>query len=163
MKIRLANKNDLPKMREIFDYGREIQLKTGNLNQWTEGYPSDELMLEDIEKNAAHVCLNDAGEIVAVLSVFTEPDPTYAKIDGAWLNDAPYATIHRIATSGSEKGAGQYCLQWVQNKFDNVRIDTHDDNKPMKYILKKLGFQYCGVIYLENGDPRNAYHYVKEN
>lgn len=161
MKIRLATSEDIPSMREIFDYGREVQLKTGNLQQWAPGYPEESLMLADIDKKAAHVCVNDEGKTIAVLSVFTEPDPTYAKIEGAWINDEPYATIHRIATNGEEKGIGQYCIQWVQDQFDNVRIDTHNDNEPMKYVLNKLGFEYCGIIYLEDGDARNAYHYKK--
>lgn len=114
-----------------------------------------------MEKGAAHVCESDQGEIMAVLSVFTEPDPTYYEIEGQWLNDEPYTTIHRIATSGVVKGVGQYCLQWVQERSENVRIDTHKDNAPMKYVLEKLGFAYCGVIYLDNGDPRDAYHYTK--
>lgn len=161
MKIRKATIEDLPKMREIFNYGRELQIQTGNPNQWEEGYPSKNLMMEDMEKGAAHVCESDQGEIMAVLSVFTEPDPTYYEIEGQWLNDEPYTTIHRIATSGVVKGVGQYCLQWVQERSENVRIDTHKDNAPMKYVLEKLGFAYCGVIYLDNGDPRDAYHYTK--
>lgn len=161
MQIRLATEKDIPQMREIFDYGREVQLKTGNLNQWAPGYPEKELMMADIEEEAAHVCLNYQGEMVAVLSIFTAPDPTYHEIDGAWLNDEPYATIHRIAANGVEKGIGQYCLKWVQDQFDNVRIDTHKDNAPMKYVLTKLGFEYCGVIYLEDGDARDAYHYAR--
>lgn len=161
MKIRKATIEDLPKMREIFNYGREIQIQTGNPNQWEEGYPSKKLIMEDMEKGAAHVCESDQGEIMAVLSVFTEPDPTYYEIEGQWLNDEPYTTIHRIATSGVVKGVGQYCLQWVQERSENVRIDTHKDNAPMKYVLEKLGFAYCGVIYLDNGDPRDAYHYTK--
>lgn len=161
MKIRKATIEDLPKMREIFNYGRKLQIQTGNLNQWEEGYPSKNLMMEDMEKGAAHVCESDQGEIMAVLSVFTEPDPTYYEIEGQWLNDEPYTTIHRIATSGVVKGVGQYCLQWVQERSENVRIDTHKDNAPMKYVLEKLGFAYCGVIYLDNGDPRDAYHYTK--
>lgn len=161
MKIRKATIEDLPKMREIFNYGRELQIQTGNPNQWEEGYPSKNLMMEDMEKGAAHVCESDQGEIMAVLSIFTEPDPTYYEIEGEWLNDEPYTTIHRIATSGVVKGVGQYCLQWVQERSENVRIDTHKDNAPMKYVLEKLGFAYCGVIYLDNGDPRDAYHYAK--
>lgn len=161
MQIRLATENDMPKMRDIFDYGREVQLKTGNLNQWALGYPEKELMVADIEEKAAHVCLNDQGEMVAVLSIFTAPDPTYYEIDGTWLNDEPYATVHRIATNGLEKGVGQYCLKWVQEKFDNVRIDTHKDNVPMKHVLTKLGFDYCGVIYLADCDARDAYHYAR--
>lgn len=161
MQIRLATEKDIPKMREIFDYGREVQLQTGNLKQWAPGYPEKELILADMDEKAAHVCINDQDEIVAVLSVFTAPDPTYSEIEGSWLNDAPYVTIHRIATNGKEKGVGQYCLKWVQNQSDNVRIDTHKDNQPMKHVLTKLGFEYCGVIYLADGDARDAYHYAR--
>lgn len=163
MKIRKATKEDIPAMREIFNYGREVQLKTGNLNQWEAGYPADEVILEDIRQKAAHVCMDDEGNIIGVLSVFTDPDPTYENIEGAWLNDKPYATIHRIATNGQVKGTGQYCIEWVQNQYDNVRIDTHENNEQMKYIVKKLGFEYCGVIYLANGDARNAYQFVRND
>lgn len=161
VQIRRATEADIPAMRKIFDYGRKLQLETGNLNQWAKGYPSRELMQEDILNKAAHVCLGDDEEMIGVFSLFTEPDPTYQEIEGAWLNNQPYATIHRIASSGVKKGVGQYCIQWVQKQFDNVRIDTHKDNQPMKYVLEKLGFVYCGVIYLENGDPRDAYQYSK--
>jgi hypothetical protein len=41
-----------------------------------------------------------------------------------------------------------------------IRIDTHRDNFIMKHILAKYGFTECGVIYLESGDPRDAYHYT---
>jgi Sortase and related acyltransferases len=118
MQIRKATKEDIPAMREIFNYGREVQLKTGNLNQWEAGYPADEVILEDIRQKAAHVCVDDKGNIIGVLSVFTDPDPTYKNIEGAWLNDKPYATIHRIATNGQVKGTGQYCIEWVQNQYD---------------------------------------------
>lgn len=161
MKIREARQEDIPKMREVFDYGRQIQLETGNLNQWAAGYPAEELIREDIAKGAAHICLNEEDEIVGVFSVFIEPDPTYAEIDGAWLNEEPYATIHRIAVNGKARGVGQYCIKWIQERFDNVRIDTHENNQPMIHVVNKLGFEYCGVIYLANGDPRNAYQFTR--
>src|SRR5690625_280736 len=163
MQIRKATKEDIPAMREIFNYVRDVQLKTGNLTQCEAGYPADEVILEDIRQKAAHVCVDDKGNIIGVLSVFTDPDPTYKNIEGAWLNDKPYATIHRIATNGQVKGTGQYCIEWVQNQYDNVRIDTHENNEQMKYIVKKLGFEYCGVIYLANGDARNAYQFVRND
>ena len=161
MEIRLATEKDILKMRAIFDYGREVQLESGNLNQWAAGYPSDGLIQEDLSVDAVHV-LVDGDEIAGVMSLFTEPDPTYKEIDGEWLNDEPYATIHRIATSGKIKGSGQKLIEWAIERYENIRIDTHEDNEQMKYIVQKFGFKYCGVIYLENGDPRNAYHYKKE-
>lgn len=161
MKIILAAKKDLVEMRKVFDYGRKVQVESGNPTQWEIGYPSDQLIEEDIEKDAAYLCLDKDDKIVAVFSVFTEPDPTYYEIEGQWLNNESYATIHRISTNRLVRGAGQYCIEWVQNRYNNVRIDTHKNNQQMKHVIKKLGFKYCGVIYLENGDPRNAYHYEK--
>lgn len=43
---------------------------------------------------------------------------------------------------------------------DNIRIDTHKDNNVMQQALEKHGFKHCGVIYLLNGEPREAYQLV---
>ena len=161
MMIRLAIAKDIPKMKQVFDTARAFQLERGII-QWAEGYPPEALILEDIERDAAYVAVNDKEEVVGAISVFTDPDPTYFEIEGEWLNDAPYATIHRIASNGKEKGVGQALLRWVQETHSNIRIDTHTDNQPMKHILNKLGYQFTGVITIENGELRDAYHYVKE-
>ena len=39
----------------------------------------------------------------------------------------------------------------------SIRIDTHEDNKPMRRFLEKCGFKFCGIIYLEDGSKRLAY------
>lgn len=160
MEIRLATKADIPAMKEIFEAGRELQVQMGNANQWEKGYPSKELILEDIQKKAAHVCESE-GEIVGVFSLFNEPIPVYHTIEGSWLNLDSYATIQRIASNGKVKGTGRYCIEWIQAHHDNIRITTHENNIPMKKILGKLGFAYCGIIYWENGTLRNAYQYLK--
>jgi RimJ/RimL family protein N-acetyltransferase len=54
-------------------------------------------------------------------------------------------------------------LEFCFSKTDNIRIDTHDDNKTMQHILLKNGFTYCGIIYLKNGDERLAYQKVINN
>jgi len=66
--------------------------------------------------------------------------------------------VHRIATGGARKGAGAFCLNWCLDQCGNLRIDTHRDNRPMRALLAKLGFVYCGVIYVEDGTPRLAYY-----
>ena len=64
---------------------------------------------------------------------------------------------HRVASAGRCKGVGAFCLNWAFEQSGNLRIDTHHDNKPMQNLLNKLGFEYCGIIYLENGEPRLAF------
>ena len=40
----------------------------------------------------------------------------------------------------------------------NLRIDTHGDNIVMQNLLAKMGFQYCGIVYVEEDrNPRLAY------
>jgi hypothetical protein len=85
-------------------------------------------------------------------------EPTYAKIyEGAWLNDAPYGVIHRIAVAEQGRGIIGFCIDECFSRCQNLRIDTHRDNLPMHRALTNRGFVYCGIIYLENGDERLAY------
>jgi predicted GNAT family N-acyltransferase len=87
-----------------------------------------------------------------------EIDPTYVKIyDGEWLDDREYAVVHRIASAGTVKGVGSFCMQWAYEQFPNVKIDTHENNYVMQNMLKKNGFIHCGTIYLEDGQPRLAF------
>ena len=103
------------------------------------------------------MCLAD-GNIVAVFYFNVEEEQDYSKIDGSWLNDKPYGVIHRIARGAQGKGTGAFCIEWCFSQYPNIRIDTHKDNKVMLDLLKKLGFEYCGIIWLTTtGDERMAF------
>ncbi|MGX7349606.1 GNAT family N-acetyltransferase [Dolosicoccus paucivorans] len=165
MKIRKATLDDLNTLEAIFEHGRQVMRQAGNYAQWVNGYPSRELLTQDIQQGHSYVAIGEKdGEerIYASFYLTTDPDPTYQVIEGAWLNDKPYATIHRIVSSGQRKGAGIECIQWVQSQYDNVRIDTHESNKLMQRILNKLNFKECGTIYVSDGSPRKAFHYAKK-
>ena len=135
---------------------------TGNANQWKNIYPTPKTIEDDIKKeNLYTVCEND--EILAVFAFIPGIDPTYNEIDGAWLNDKPYAAMHRVASSGKKKGMLHECVKYALQHADNIRIDTHHDNKVMQHQLEKEGFVRCGIIKLENGEPRIAYQKEKKN
>ena len=57
----------------------------------------------------------------------------------------------------SIRGAASFCLNWALEQCRNLRIDTHRDNVVMQHMLDKNGFQYCGIIYLEDGSERLGY------
>ncbi len=88
-------------------------------------------------------------------------EETYKEILGAWLNDEPYAVIHRIASLGKGKNLLKAAIDFAFNKTNNIRIDTHEDNNIMRSLLKKLGFLYTGIIHLKDGDDRRAYQLIK--
>lgn len=159
MLIRKTQLSDLPRLQEIFAIARRFMAETGNPTQWEEDYPSEELLHEDISSGDSYVCLCD-DRIVATFVLRGGDDPTYQKIyDGAWLSDGPYATIHRIASSGEAKGIFHETMRFALQHYDSVRIDTHADNKVMQYAILQEGFRYCGIIYCWDGSERLAYQY----
>jgi len=158
--IRKTTMRDLDEVCRIYAFAREFMRESGNMNQWQDGHPSRETVQGDIRNGKSYVYLN-GNDIAAVFFFDTEPDPTYAKIDGAWLNDEPYGVVHRIARAENAAGAGALCIEWCFEQCGNLRIDTHEDNIPMRKVLDRLGFTYCGIIWLESGDERLAFQKLR--
>ena len=162
MKIRKSTEQDLERMNEIYVYARDYMAKTGNPNQWgPTNWPPAELLRNDIRTGNSYVCENDEGKVIGTFYFIQGPDiePTYKNITGGkWLDPSPYGVIHRIASDGSEKGIGAFCINWAYEQCKHIRIDTHGDNTVMQNLLKKLGFQPCGTIYVEEDSfPRIAF------
>ncbi len=157
MHIRNATAADLPALVSLYDQARRFMAEHGNPNQWGSAYPPSCIIVNDIHTRHSYIC-EENGHLAAAFYFSTEPDPTYAVIrKGEWLDQQPYGVVHRIASSGSVKGAATFCLNWAFAQCGNLRIDTHPDNFIMQNLLAKTGFQLCGVITLENGSQRLAY------
>ena len=157
---------DIGRLMEIYAYARDFMAKTGNPNQWgPTNWPPEALLRNDIKEGSSYVCTNDNGIVIGTFYFIQGKDiePNYREItDGAWLDDSAYGVVHRLASDGSERGIGQFCINWAFAQCGHMRIDTHTDNKVMQKLLTKLGFQRCGIIYvIEDNYPRYAYEKVK--
>ena len=156
--IRKTKLSELDEVMEVYAYARRFMAEHGNPNQWSNTKPTREQVEDDIRQGRHYVCEED-GRIAAVFFFNIGNDPTYDIIyNGAWLNDKDYGVVHRIAASGITKGAGSFCINWAFAQCGNLKIDTHEDNVVMQNMLKKNGFSYCGIIHLENGEERLAFH-----
>ena len=157
MIIETAKTEDLDEIQEIYKFARQFMIKAGNETQWQSNYPPTEMLKTDIEKGKLYSC-KENNNIAAVFYFAREIDDTYLKIfAGSWLNIEEYAVVHRIATLNGGKGVATFCLNWCFENHANIRIDTHEDNKPMQNLLLKLGYKKCGVIHIENGEERVAF------
>ena len=76
MKIRPAVKSDLEALMRIFENAKQIMRSSGNMLQWTDGYPSEAVVLKDICNGHCHVACEN-GEIIATMALIPGPDPTY--------------------------------------------------------------------------------------
>ena len=162
MEVRKAKQEDWKEILAIYSRAREYMRQTGNPNQWKDTSPAPRQLTDDIQAGNLYVVVEE-NCIHGVFALIPGPDPTYKKIDGTWLNDEAYAAIHRVASAGKQKGILSILLQYCAAQYTNLRIDTHHDNRIMQHLLEKHGFTRCGIIHLENGEPRSAYQFVKKD
>ena len=103
--------------------------------------------------------IEEGGRVVGYFAFLPSPEPTYARIyDGKWLDDEqPYYVIHRIASLTSVHGIFRTMMEYCGQRAQNIRIDTHRDNRVMQRRLQQHGFTYCGIILLASGAERLAY------
>lgn len=157
MKIRKARLEEFYDIMNIYHYAQKRMIAMGNPDQWSDVYPNPLLVHEDIETGRSYV-LTEEDRLCGVFVFIVGDDPTYSIIEaGRWLNDEPYGVIHRIAAAEGCKGILETALAWAEKQIGNIRIDTHEANLIMQYLLGKLGYTVCGTIYVDDGSPRIAY------
>ncbi len=158
--IRLMDKKDMEAVMGIYDYARLFMLENGNPRQWGDGYPTRDLIEEDLRQERIYVCEDELG-IYGVFVFVIGIDETYLQIEGGWRSNEQYGVIHRIAGNGRAKGLFDKCLTYCESKISYMRIDTHEDNKIMQYLVKKHGFEYCGLICVRDGSTRLAFDRIQ--
>ena len=159
--IRKAEISELDDIMKLFDTAKAFMKATGNPRQWGDNYPNISHIRKDIENNDFYVCV--AGEeLECGFAMIYGDDPWYMEIEGDWLNNAPYAAVHRMASSGKVKGMAKYCLDWAVEEAGNIKVDTFIENEIMKALLTKVGFSYCGLIGIPDVGYGAAFQRVKE-
>ncbi|WP_346669919.1 GNAT family protein [uncultured Subdoligranulum sp.] len=156
LSVRPANPGDLPALAAIYRAARAFMAASGNPTQWGTTDPRPELLRQDIAQEQLYV-LCDGDTPRAAFALVPGEDPTYAVIDGAWLSDAPYATIHRLGSDGTCHGVFASAIGWAAARQPHLRIDTHADNHIMQKLIARAGFRCCGIIHVADGSPRLAY------
>ena len=162
MTFRKATAADIAPIMEIVADAQQLLCSLG-VDQWQDGYPTREIIVGDIARNEMYVAT--CGEAIVAMAVISfNGEPTYRVIDGCWLNDQPYAVVHRTAVRQSAHGRniGREILMFAEQlcherEIKNIRIDTHRDNLTMQHLLTTSGYRHCGTIMLTSGAKREAY------
>lgn len=163
MEFRKAVETDIDDIMNIIKQA-QAYFKEQGIDQWQNNYPNPETIGNDIANKRSYILLKD-NNIVATAAVSFDGEKTYDSIyEGEWITNSQYAVIHRIAVDNTYKGLGlsskiiknveELCLS---KGVHSIKIDTHEENISMQKLLKKNKFQYCGVIYLEDGNKRIAF------
>jgi Sortase and related acyltransferases len=164
MNLRKATYSEQATIWEILQQAIEQRKQEGS-QQWQDGYPNEQTVYNDINNGYAYV-LVDNETIVAYAAIIFGIEPAYNDIQGSWLTNGDYVVVHRVATSNAakRKGVATHLFKEIENlcvehKVDSIKVDTNFDNVPMLKIVAKLGYTYCGEVYLR-GAARKAFEKV---
>lgn len=180
--FRKSTFDDIDRILEIIEKAK-AELKKMGLDQWQKGYPNREVIESDVKKGISYVLEETAennekpGEkvsekIVGTIVLSPEREEPYSKIEGKWItDDDDYMVVHRLAVDSDvkNKGLATKILEFsegvcIENKILSLKADTHENNEPMKRLLAKNGFSFCGLIYLDRepdlGAKRTAYEKI---
>ena len=160
--FRKAGRSDIDRIRQIILQAKERMRLRGS-RQWQDGYPADENIINDIEKEYGYVlCYNNI--VIAFAAVIFDGESAYNSIIGKWLSDQPYVVVHRLAVADemTQRGIATLFLKEVEelsrrNNVFSFRIDTNFDNLYMLKILHNLGFTHCGEVFYEKNGARLIY------
>ena len=165
MTIRKSTIEDIDLILRMYDHSRSVMRADGNMTQWV-GYPTRKDVEEDIAQEVSYIIEESEGEhgsakACGTFAMVPGVEPTYGYIDhGRWIDEqTPYTTLHRMAAMPGAHGIADIAFRYAKELCDHLRVDTHHDNRPMHHILEKEGFVYCGIIYMPDGAPRDAYEW----
>ena len=138
--ITLATAADLPQILAIYAHARAFMAQHGNPNQWGASRPTEADITAHIAARELYV-LREADAIHGVFAFILGEDPTYRVIEqGAWLSDAPYGTIHAVASDGQIHGLLSqivaYCV--ADNKAPAHRHPPRQRHHAARHFEKRL-------------------------
>jgi RimJ/RimL family protein N-acetyltransferase len=162
--FRQANYSEASQIWQILKDAIKRRKEDGS-NQWQDGYPNMEVVKSDIEKKIGFVFTqNDT--IIGYSAVIINDEPDYINIEGKWLSDQDFIVYHRVAISEEflAKGMAKKMMKLIEQyalskNIYSLKADTNHDNIPMMKIFEKLGYSFCGIVYIRQS-PRRAYEKV---
>lgn len=158
--IRIANKSDAIYIQEVLEDAKVLFKEDGS-DQWQDldNYPNINTTLNDINKNQMYIYEKD-NKIVGCIVLSKEKEKAYDVIhNGNWLSKDIYYVIHRLAVrkgyyhQGIAKDLIKYTISLTKDdNVHSIKIDTKKENQRMLSLLKGIGFQEVGIIYLLRED-----------
>ena len=124
MEIRLAFPNEVDAIMQVMEDAKKCLADAGS-DQWQNGYPNADIIIDDIISGQAYVALEE-GELLAYAVVTKSPEAAYEAIyEGSWqTGESEYLVFHRIAVAADVQGQGvaQTFLEGLIEGFDYLRF-----------------------------------------
>ena len=169
MRIRTATADDIAAMLEMAAQA-SARIAAMGFDQWQKGYPDRGVIEQDIIDKNAYIAEVD-GVPAGMMSLTFTDIYSYEKIEGKWIDGGFYCAVHRLCVADGFVKQGIATALFAaaemisrERGYASVRVDTHEQNAPMRRTLEKCGYTHCGRITLigsqEDGEKREAYQKI---
>lgn len=157
MTIRQARREDAPRIMEIYHACTKRLLQQG-IDQWSDEYPSREILLQDIRENHTFIAADDkSGEILGVV-VLEEAqeleDHQHVKWRGS--NDSALF-LSRLAVNpdSQNSGIGSLLIEFAEYHaiaygFGSIRLDADKKQELLYHMYKNRGFHIQGSVWYDD-------------
>lgn len=152
MKLRLANTDDLPQLKVVFDEIIENMNRQNIEIYWDEVYPY-EYFIKDIDRKHLYI-LDDNGTIAAAFAL----SDSFGEIEGVqWQDNAAKALyLERLGVNVKyqHKGVSVTALRAAiavaaAQNAEYLRLFVVDVNTPAVKLYEKCGFKRANGLYFE--------------
>ena len=102
--IRRATHSDLDSILSIVG-DAQLSLRELGIDQWQDGYPTADVILNDIDNQVGYVVCED-DVVVGYAAIITTGEQAYLQIEDSWRYKGDYVAVHRICVSGKCRRRG---------------------------------------------------------
>jgi GNAT superfamily N-acetyltransferase len=146
--------------------GCRLQMAAHGSGQWQGKEPSLATIEEDILHQRYYLLFVN-NQPCGGASLMSH-EPGYDRLlEGQWLNQDSYMVIHRFFIAPSFQGQhlskillNQLEQRVKQQQINNIRLDTHTLNLPMRGLLSRQEYLEVGKAWLPQAGERLVYHKV---
>lgn len=130
-------------------------MQTQGINQWDNEYPSQNTLMEDINKQQAFG-LFSLDQLLGYVVLNEHQDQEYQDLD--WNFSAHALVIHRlfIAPTAQGKGYSSRLLYFAESyakafEYDAIRLDAYSLNKTANTLYEKKKYSKVGQVNFRKG------------
>lgn len=173
---RRAKRDDFRRVQLLQEETHRAIARLG-VDEGLKKYPSSRRIMRSIDAGKTYVVVT-AGEasdgdskkpverVLGMFAVNPAGDPAYGRATGArWLTDSPeppdgepdYAALHWVCVQEKARrcGVGAYILGTAERIARDagrrsLRADVYPENQPMRALLEKCGYVFCGDIEIRD-------------
>ena len=151
--IQLADSSDLSRLVELFQSAKK-QLDQQEIFQWTDFYPSKEVIEKDLKDQTLFV-LKNKQDLIGAVTLNDHQDEEYQSIH--WkFNAEKVLVIHRLMVDPKFQNQG-YARQLMdfaeafakKHHYSSIRLDTYTQNKISFEFYKKRNYVLRGTVFFK--------------